>query len=596
MTRAFGAPTINGGRDLANDLTMARQLLGKDPRAALNLAQDLLRVTPDPRVFRIAAEACRRLGMDAEAEQAELAGIQAAFRLPELDAAAVAASDGRNTDAKGMLERFLRKEPDDLLALTMLAEADLRTWQLKRSEERLRAVLKRTPRFLRAIMLLAECLTLQARIAEAIDVIEQVVGRKPNNQTVLQYLATLHAEANNHEATAELYERILELNPDQLDQWIIYAQHLRMLGRKEDAKAAFRRAIALDPNSGASWWGLTNYFASDLTDEDVGTMQKALAERSDSPQDGGPLHIALSIIAERRGDHAEAFEHVAAGKVLREKLNPYDPDVATRDVDRMLRTYTPERFAALRSSGFPDESPIFIIGMPRSGSTLLERILSCHSQIEAGGELPIMPRLHERLRREIGENYPERIVQMKPSELQELGAWYVARSRDYRTTYKPRFIDKLNANWFHVGLIRLMLPNARILDIRRNALDCCWSNYKMLFAEGHVAANDMRHIARFYRDYVRLVAGIEKASPGGILRVQYEELVDDIEAVARRIFDFLGLEFEPACIDFHLAEGAVATPSSEQVRRPLNRDSIGSAEPYRQWLGPMIEELGELAD
>jgi tetratricopeptide (TPR) repeat protein len=595
MTRAIGASKINGGHNLANDLTAARELLGRDPGAALNLAQALLRSAPDPRVFRIAAAACRRLGLEADAEQAELAAIQAAFRLPELDAAAVAASEGKNFEAKAIVDRFLRNEPEDLLALTMAAEADVRAWHLKRAEDRLRVVLGRAPKFLRAIMLLAECLTLQARIAEAIEVIEQVVGRKPKNQTVLQYLAQLHAEANNHEATAEIYGRILELKPDQLDLWIIYAQHLRMLARKEDAKAAFRQALARDPNSGASWWGLANYFASDLTEVDVDAMRQALAKRADSPQDGGPLHIALSIIAERSGDHAQAFRHISAGKALREKLDPYDPDVATADVDRMLRTYAPERFAALRSCGFPDGSPIFIIGMPRSGSTLLERILSCHSQVEAGGELPIMPRLHERLRREIGENYPERVIAMKPNQLKELGAWYVERSRDYRATDKPRFIDKLNSNWFHVGLIRLMLPNARILDIRRNALDCCWSNYKMLFAEGHVAANDMRHIARFYRDYVRLVAGIERASPGGILRVQYEELVEDIETVARRIFDFLRLEFEPECIDFHLVQAAVATPSSEQVRRPLNRDSIGSANPYRQWLGPMIEELGELA-
>jgi hypothetical protein len=153
----------------------------------------------------------------------------------------------------------------------------------------------------------------------------------------------------------------------------------------------------------------------------------------------------------------------------------------------------------------------------------------------------------------------------------------------------------MNSNWFRDGLIRLMLPNARIIDLRRNALDCCWSNFKMLFAEGTVAANDQRDIARFYRDYVRMVEAVDAASPGGILKVRYEELVDDLEDQTRRILDFLGLEYEPACIDFHLSTAPVATPSSEQVRRPINRDSIGSAQPYRQWLGPMIEELGELA-
>lgn len=587
---------MNGGGNIANDLTAARQLLAKDPREALNLTQAMLRSAPDPRVFRIAAEACRRLGMEADAEDAELAAIQAGLRVPELIKAAEAAREGRGSEAKAIVDRFLRAEPGDLLALTMAAEADVQAWRLERAEERLRVVLGRAPKFLRAIMLLAECLTLQARIREAIDVIEQVVARKPDNQTALLNLAKLHAEANNHEKAAEIYGRLADLEDGRPDFSIIHAQHLRILGRKDDAKAAFRRALAIDPNSGAAWWGLANYFASDLSEADVAAMRQALAQRSDSPQDGGPLHIALSIVEERNGNYAGAFRHVAAGKALRERADPYEPDGATSDVDRMLRTYTPELFAVRGSTGFEDASPIFIIGMPRSGSTLLERILSCHSEIEAGGELPIMPRLHERLRRESADSYPERVSTMRPEDFHRLGAWYADRSRDYRATDKTRFIDKLNSNWFHAGLIRLMLPNARIIDIRRNALDCCWSNYKMLFAEGHVAANDMRHIARFYSDYVRLVGGIEKALPGGILRVQYEELVDDIETVARRIFDFLGLEFEPACIDFHLAEGAVATPSSEQVRRPLNRDSIGSANPYREWLGPMIEELGELAD
>jgi hypothetical protein len=193
---------------------------------------------------------------------------------------------------------------------------------------------------------------------------------------------------------------------------------------------------------------------------------------------------------------------------------------------------------------------------------------------------------------EDGKGSADRIA----AELTRIGELYIRASHDYRSTGKPRFIDKLNYNWSRVGLIRMILPNAKIIDLRRNALDCCWSNFKMMFAEGHIASNDQRDIARFYKDYVRLVEAIDAASPGGILKVRYEELVDAVEGQTRLILDFLGLEYEGECIDFHLSTAAVATPSSEQVRRPINRDSIGSAEPYRQWLGPMIEELGELAD
>jgi tetratricopeptide (TPR) repeat protein len=594
MMQPTGAP-VGTDPSIDNLLAAVRDLLDSDPRAALEHAELLLPSAPDPRLFRIAAEACRRLGMAADAEDAELAAIQAGFRDPQLKEAAAANQEGRYEEAQAIVRRFLETHPDDLLALTMAAEADTPAWELDRAEERLRAVLDRAPKFLRAIMLLAKCLVLQARLKEGIELIEEVIRRKPNNQASLEYVAELHAEANDHEKAAEVYAKVVALDPANVTMWIIYAQQLRMLGRQEDSAAAFRRALALDPHSGAAWWGLINYFPSAVTAADIDAVQSALEAREGTPDDAGPLHIALGILAERRGDFAEAFRQIAEGKKLRSGAHPNSSAVASANVDDRIRTFTPELFAAHRSTGSADESPIFIIGMPRAGTTLLERILGRHSQIEPGGELPIMPRLHERMTRGSNAGYSLRIAAMSAEEFTALGQTYVERSRDYRPLGKPRFIDKLNANWFHVGLLRLMLPSARIIDLRRNALDCCWSNFKMLFAEGSIASNDQRDIARFYQDYVRMVQAVSAAAPGGILHVRYEDLVDDIEGQTRSILDFLGLEFEPDCIDFHLSTGAVATPSSEQVRRPINRDSIGSAEPYRQWLGPMIEELGELA-
>jgi len=587
--------TTEGARSFDKLIAGLRDLLDEDPRVALEHAEKLLPSAPDPRVFRIAAEACRRLGLADDAEDAELAAIQAGFRSSELNAAAVANQEGRNDDSRAIVDRFLEDHPDDLLAQTMAAEADIHAWELERAERRLRMVLERAPNFLRAIMLLAKYLVLQARLREAIELVEGVLRRKPGNKTALQYLAELHAEANDHEKAAEVYGKVVEVDPTNLAMWIIYAQQLRMLSRKDESIAAFRRALAVDPHSGAAWWGLVNYFPSAIEPNDVGALGEALSRREGTAEDGGPLHIAIGLLAERSGNPSEAFHHISEGKRLRLMAHPYDSAAASARVDELISLFTKDRFEASGSIGFPDSSPIFIVGMPRSGTTLLERILGCHSQIEPGGELPIMPRLHERLRRGADAGYAERIRAMSAEELTALGEWYVERSRDYRPLGRARFIDKLNSNWLHLGLIRLMLPNARIIDLRRDALDCCWSNFKMLFAEGHVASNEQRDIARYYRDYVRMVGAVDSAAPGGILRVSYEKLVGDIEGETRRILDFLGLDFEPACIDFHLSTAAVATPSSEQVRRPINRDSIGSAQPYREWLGPMIEELGDLA-
>ena len=596
MNGSGGDPLVQTrGGTFEEALASGRRLLVEQPAAALQQAQSLLRFGPEPRALELAAAAFRSLGRTAEAEQAELTAIKVSFAISELDDAAVAGQEGRNVESRELVELFLQENPGNLLALTMAAEAQILAWELEQAEARLRVVLGRAPTFLRAIMLMAKCLMLQARLREGIAVVEEVIRRKPDNRTALQYLAQLHAEANSHEKAAEIYGKMLEIDPNQIDLWTMQAQHLRILGRKQESIAAFRRALALDPNSGAAWWGLAQYFASDLADADDEAMQQALARTSESPRDGGPLHIALSILAERRGDHAEAFRHLAEGKALRASQHPYGAAVASANVDELIRTFTAERFAAHCGAGDPDDSPIFIIGMPRSGTTLVERILGRHSQIEASGELPIMPRLHERLRRDGDSSYPRRVAAMSDEELTKLGRWYVERSRDYRMTDKPRFIDKLNSNWFHAPLIRLMLPNARIIDLRRNALDCCWSNFKMLFAEGHVASNNQRDIASFYRDYVKLTEAVGAASPGSILPIRYEDVVEDVEGQTRRMLEFLGLEYEPDCINFHLSTSAVATPSSEQVRRPINRDSIGAAEPYRQWLGPMIDELGELA-
>ena len=586
------APVQTGDPRFELVLANGQELLeGDDAAGALACAERLLEIDLEPRALHLAASALRKLDRSAEAEQAELTAIKASFAIRELDAAAVAGHEGRNEESRVMVERFVSTAVDNLLGLTMAAEADIHAWDLERAEQRLRIVLGRAPSFLRAIMLLSKCLTLQARLKEAIALVEEVVQRKPNNLTALQYLGELDGEANEHEKAADVYGRVVSLEPGRTEIRIVLAQELRMLGRREQSKAAFRSALSLDPNNGAAWWGLANYFMVDIGEGDVAAMEHALANREGTSADGGPLHIALGLVAEKKGDVAKAFRQIAEGKQLRAIAHPYDSTLASKNVDALIDALGPNRFAEAKSAGFSDTSPIFIIGMPRSGTTLLERILSQHSQIDAAGELPILPRLHNRLRRDGDAGYAHRVATMPNNELTRLGEWYIERSGDYRTGDKPRSIDKNNSNWFHAGLIRLILPDAKIIDLRRNALDCCWSNFKMLFAEGAVASNDQRDIARFYGDYVRMVEAVDAAAPGGIVKIRYEDLVDDVEGQTRRILDFLSLDYEPQCIDFHLSTAAVATPSSEQVRRPINREGIGSAEPYRQWLGPMIEEL-----
>jgi cytochrome c-type biogenesis protein CcmH/NrfG len=578
------------------DLANGQRLLERDPAAALKQAEELVRLKQDARVFRLAAAACRKLGYKADAEGAELGAIQASLAEPEMKSAALAEAEGSSADALAIARQYLQANPDDLLAMTVIAEASINLWELEEAEEQLRAVIRRAPTFLRASMLLATCLIKQVRMGDAIAVLDEVVARKPNNVPALTFLAQSRATVGDVEEAASIYEKLLALDSRRVEWWVHLGQHYRSLGRREDAIGAFRQALSIEPSNASAWWTLANYYTREIDDQDKATIDQALTEQAGNPQEGS-LHLALGLVADRDGNHAEAFDHFAQGKRIRLAHQPYDPDRVSAGVDSVIEIFTPEFFERRKTAGWQDSSPIFIVGLPRSGTTLVERILGRHSAVEGAGELQIIPRLAEVARRKADnpEDYAAMLESLADTQLAWVGRRYVEASHDFRRTDKPMFIDKANLNWMQIGLILLVLPDAKVIDVRRGALDCCWANFKMLFAEGYPAANDLRHVGLFYRDYVRMFDAMHRAAPGRILSVRYEDVVDDIEGQTRRMLDSLGLEFEQQCLDFHLAKDAVATASSEQVRQPLNRKGIGSAAPYRQWLGPLIEELGPLA-
>jgi len=594
--RAAAAQAKPSGQ-LDRQLSIVRSLSQEDPAQALKLAEALLPSNRDPRVFRLAADACRRLGLHDDAVAAELAGIQAGLADPELARAASTGADGRWDETLRIAQDFLEARPDDLLAMTIAAEAETRLWKLEQAEERLRSILKRAPTFLRASMLLAECLSRQPRVRDAIAVLDEVLVRKPNNVAALTHASTLKAEVRDVEGSVEIYRKLVSLEPKRLEPLVNLGQYYRMLGRRDEAVGSFRSALALDPGNGSAWWSLTNYFPAEIGDADEKTMYAGLTRYRGTLHEGS-LHLALGLLADRRAEYSEAFKHFEAGKRVRLKHQPYDPAPVTTAVDEVISIFTPELYQRRKPHGFEDSAPVFILGMPRSGSTLVERILGRHTSIEATGELQILKRVAERARHEVSDpdHYGAVIAGLSDENLAKTGERYVCASRDFRLSDKPHFIDKNNTNWLHLPLVLLALPGAKVIDVRRNALDCCWANFKMLFGEGFPAANDLRHIGRFYADYVRMVDTMKQVAPDRLLQIRYEAVVDNIEAQTRRMLEFVGVPYEPACLDFHLSTDAVATASSEQVRQPINRKGVGSAAPYRQWLGPLIDALGPLAD
>jgi len=334
-----------------------------------------------------------------------------------------------------------------------------------------------------------------------------------------------------------------------------------------------------------------------LVAEDVAQMRKGLEQRAADPEHSGNLHFALGLVSDANGNVKDAFEQFSEGNRLRREAQPYEPNDISYQVDRYLEALDPSRIpdADRDASGGP--IPIFVLGMPRAGSTLVERMLGRHSQIEGLGELAIVPHMVERIRQDVGpERLAETIAGLDQPALDSMGRWYVARARERMPTDSEYFVDKLHMNWRHLPLILRMLPQARIIDIRRGAMDCCWSNFKTLFSHGHPAANDLRDIGTFYRDYVRQTDELRSRAGARIHFQSYEALVDDIDVQSQSMFSALSISFEPQVTEFHLSKAPVATASSEQVRKPLNRKGIGAWQHYEPWLGPLRQELGELAE
>ena len=543
---------------------------------------------PDSRAFRIAAAALRALRRPEEAAQAELQGIRFGFADP-LKAARAAQQSGRSSEAKSIADEYLKNNPDDLVAMTISAEAALSLNCGDEAEALLCKVVDRAPGFPPASLLLASALAGQLRLRDAADVLESLLKRAPQEVSAKRFLADLQAQMNDPAAAAVLHEEIVAAGRGSFADRSKYAQMLRTAGRKSESVKALRDILARSPADGHAWWTLASYFLDELTDEDERQIRSA-SDHAAHSKNLGFLQLAVSILDDRRGNHEAAFKAITSAQSLLSVELAYDPDSLTRHVDEMIAAFTPELFNRREAQGSESQAPIFIVGMPRSGSTLLERMLGQHSKVEALGELPIMPRLVALEQPDGDAAYKSLLPEgLNGEKLRDLAAWYLQRAEEFRYSDKPHFIDKYNGNWIRAGLIRLLFPNAKILDIRRNALDSCWAIFRRVLIGDY--ANDQRHLARHYADYVRFMNAMVAAAPDSILTVSYEELVVGAEGQLRAILDFVGIDFEPACLDFHRSSDTVRTASSEQVRRPISSEGIGSAEPYSPWLQPLISEL-----
>jgi hypothetical protein len=408
-----------------------------------------------------------------------------------------------------------------------------------------------------------------------------------------QKAAALQA-IGDYQGAAALWRRIVEEAGVPPECWLRFGHVLRGLGDTEEAVKAYRQAIALEPACGQAWWSLADLKTFRLGAGDIAAMENALPLAAQP--DRVAIHFALGKAFGDEKRYEQSFAHYAKGNALHRGTIQHDPSLLGAYVARCREAFTPELAHTRTDAGCERRDPIFIVGMMRAGSTLLEQMLASHSQIEGTKELTDLVTVAREVQAKLGPAYPRGIENVDPAEFKRLGERYIESTRPHRKTGKPHFLDKMGSNFAHVGLIAQILPNARIIDMRRHPMACGFSNFAQLFPQGQNNTYRLSDIGQLYRDYVALMAHFDRAMPGRVHRVLYEDLVADPEKELRQLFDYLELPFEEACLDFHKTKRVVATVSSEQVRQPIHRDAIEQWRHYEPWLDPLKAALGPVLE
>ena len=536
------------------------------------------------------------LGDRVGAEAAQAHSTPGAMDDPRLVQGVQALFDGDRGLAQQLLGDRLGLQLTDLAAVRLLADVGTRLRRWEEVEALLAGALATAPAFHPARFNLAVVLYHQGRAEPALAEVERLLEAQ-SGAAVRTLRAALLLQLGDVEAAVGDYAAVLETDPDQPRVWLSYGHALKMVGRQADAVAAYRRSQVLAPSLGEAWWSLANLKTWRFEADDLAAMNGLLAGTEVGAEDRAPLHFALGKALEDVGEFEKSFDQYRQGNARRRATTPYDADANHGFVARMISTFTPGFLADRQGVGCPAPDPIFIVGLPRSGSTLVDQILSSHSKVESASELPDLTAIASGLAGRVGapgRAYPEALGDLSPERFTALGEAYLARTQAHRRLGRARFIDKFPNNFMHAGLIHLILPRARIIDVRRRPLACCLSGFKQLYALGQAYSYDLADLGRYYADYVDLMGHFDAVLPGRIHQVSYEDLVEDPETEVRRLLDYCGLGFEAQCLRFYETRRAVRTASSEQVRRPIFRDGLDQWRRFEPWLGPLKAALGPL--
>jgi len=602
--------------DLSAALTLVTALAGRQPRwaaaqvelgislgqlgrgdEAIGALRRAVALKPDhPEAWRLLADHLMASGETEAADAAYARHIKASTRDPRLLEAAGAMVVNDVPRAEALLRSHLKEKPTDVPAIRMFAEVAVRVGRPVEAQRLLERCLELAPGFEAARHNYAVLLHRQNQSAAALIETERLLARAPRNPGYRNLLAVILGRVGEYARSSALYKELLDEYPSNAKVWMSYGHVLKTEGRTEDCIRAYRETIAREPSLGEAWWSLANMKTFRFTEADMAAMRAQLARPDLSDTDRLHFDFAMGKALEDASAWEASFAHYASGNALHHATVDYDPALNAGRIERFRRDFTAGFFAERAGQGCDSPAPIFVVGMPRSGSTLVEQILSSHSEVEGTTELPevisMARMLRERSDGDETEGYNRVLAAMGPAELRALGEEYLERCRIHRKTTAPFFIDKMPNNFLHTGLIHLMLPNARIIDTRRHPMACCFSNFKQHYARGQNFSYSLEDMGHYYRDYVRLMAHFDAVLPGRVHRVIYEEVVADTEAEVRRLLDYCGLPFEEGCLRFFENDRPVRTASSEQVRRPIYSDAVDQWRHYAAWLGPLEQALG----
>ena len=564
---------------------------------AVGELREAVRLDPQqPDAWRTLADHLEAMGEVAAAQDARAQFLRASTRDPRLLAAAAALCDNQVPGAESLLRRHLQEHPTDIAAIRMLAEVAARLGRWRDAENLLARCLELAPTFHGARHNYAVALLRQGQPAAALPQVERLLAAEPRNPSYRSLHAAVLGAIGDYAGALAAYDGVLKEYPSQARVWMSYGHALKTAGHTPRGIDAYRRTLTLDPSIGEAWWSLANLKTYRFTEDDLTQMRTQLARSELTPEDRFHFHFALGKALEDRAQYGESFSHYQQGNSLRRTQVHYDEQRLHELCARTRRLFSAEFLAARQGVGARAPDPIFIVGLPRAGSTLIEQVLASHSQVEGTMELPDLPALAQELGGRGTARYPEVLAALDGAALLSLGEQYLERTRVQRQSGKPYFIDKLPNNFLHTGFIHLILPNARIIDARRHPLGCCLSGFKQHFARGQNYTYDLAELGGYYAAYVALMAHFDAVLPGRVHRVFYERMVEDTAAEVHALLAYCGLPFEAQCLRFYETDRAVRTASSEQVRSPIFREGVDQWRHFEPWLGPLKAALGPVLD